>query len=138
MEFHMDMVRERAASADVETLDATTRIQVFGSPSGGVLEMLRVQAVRQAMTGRGFFALTQAFFGISPALLYLVGGVEIHSRRAAGVGGRAVVYLIPRMSDVTDGAARIDGHDVRDLTLASIAGICGVVTPREAPLPRLG
>src|ERR1700760_4670338 len=30
--------------------------------------------VRQAMTGRGFFALTQAFFGISPALLYLVAG----------------------------------------------------------------
>src|SRR5580698_3520502 len=33
--------------------------------------------VRQAMTGRGFFALTQAFFGISPALLYLVAGLEI-------------------------------------------------------------
>ena len=44
MEFHMDMVRERAASAYAETLDATTRIQVFGSPSDGVLEMLRVQA----------------------------------------------------------------------------------------------
>jgi hypothetical protein len=35
---------ERAASAYAETLDATTRIQVFGSPSDGVLEMLRVQA----------------------------------------------------------------------------------------------
>src|SRR6202522_3198036 len=33
--------------------------------------------VRQAMTGRGFFAVTQAFFGISPALLYLVAGLEI-------------------------------------------------------------
>jgi ATP-binding cassette subfamily B protein len=29
---------------------------------------------------------------------------------------------------VTEGALRIDGHDVRDLTLASIAEICGVVT----------
>jgi hypothetical protein len=44
MEFHMGVVRERAASAYAETLDATTRIQVFGSPSDGVLEMLRVQA----------------------------------------------------------------------------------------------
>jgi ATP-binding cassette subfamily B protein len=43
--------------------------------------------VRQAMTGRGFFAVTQAFFGISPALLYLVAGLEIqggHSSLSAG------------------------------------------------------
>src|SRR4051794_24859095 len=191
--------------------------------------------VRQAMTGRGFFALTQAFFGISPALLYLVAGLEIHSGRAAlsagtivafttlqtrllfpinqllqvsvdvqsslalfgrvfeyldlqpeitdrpdaedlpaeavtgdleldrvsfaygsgaetghwalravslrvepgqlaalvgpsGAGKTTISYLLPRLYDVTDGAVRIDGHDVRDLTLASIAGICGVVT----------
>jgi hypothetical protein len=44
MEFHMGVVRERAASAYAETLDATTRIQVFGTPSDGVLEMLRAQA----------------------------------------------------------------------------------------------
>src|SRR3954471_21106863 len=42
--------------------------------------------VRQAMTGRGFFALTQAFFGISPALLYLVAGLEIHSGSALSAG----------------------------------------------------
>ena len=34
--------------------------------------------VRQAMTGRGFFAVIQAFFGIAPALLYLVAGLELH------------------------------------------------------------
>ena len=44
MEFHMGVVGERAASAYAETLDATTRIQVFGIPSNGVLETLRVQA----------------------------------------------------------------------------------------------
>jgi ATP-binding cassette subfamily B protein len=192
--------------------------------------------VRQAMTGRGFFAVTQAFFGISPALLYLVAGLEINggdtalsagtivaftalqtrllfpinqllqvsvdvqsslalfgrvfeyldlqpeitdradaedlpartvsgelelgrvsfaygpadgsTRRWAlrdvdlrvepgqlaalvgpsGAGKTTISYLIPRLYDVTEGAVRIDGHDVRDLTQASIAGICGVVT----------
>jgi ATP-binding cassette subfamily B protein len=198
--------------------------------------------VRQAMTGRGFFALTQAFFGISPALLYLVAGLEIHGGQGgvsagtivafttlqtrllqpiiqllqvsvdvqssvalfgrvfeyldlrpaitdrpgaedlpasqvrgeveldrvsfaygpgegfaqdgeaprhwalrevslrvepgqlaalvgpSGAGKTTISYLIPRLYDVTDGAVRIDGHDVRDLTLASLAGICGVVT----------
>src|SRR3984957_3587816 len=34
--------------------------------------------VRQAMTGRGFFAVIQSFFGIAPALLYLVAGLELH------------------------------------------------------------
>jgi ATP-binding cassette subfamily B protein len=197
--------------------------------------------VRQAMTGRGFFAVTQAFFGIAPALLYLVAGLERHGGSAlsagtivafttlqtrllqpinqllqvsvdvqssvalfgrvfeyldlrpeitdhpgavqlraaevrgaveldrlsfaygpgegaeqngsaprhwalrnvslrvepgqlaalvgpSGAGKTTISYLIPRLYDATEGAVRIDGHDVRDLTLASIAEICGVVT----------
>ena len=198
--------------------------------------------VRQAMTGRGFFAVTQAFFGIAPALLYLVAGLELHGGHSglsagtivafttlqtrllqpinqllqvsvdvqssvalfarvfeyldlrprspigrgagscppervrgeveldrvsfaygpgegaaqngaaprhwalrdvslrvepgqlaalvgpSGAGKTTISYLIPRLYEVTDGAVRIDGHDVRDLTLASIADICGVVT----------
>ncbi|HEY2650753.1 MAG TPA: ATP-binding cassette domain-containing protein [Solirubrobacteraceae bacterium] len=37
-------------------------------------------------------------------------------------------YLVPRLYDVERGAVKIDGHDVRDLTLATIAGAVGVVT----------
>jgi hypothetical protein len=44
MEFHMKVVRERAELAYAETLDATTSVQVYGTPSGAVLEMLRHQA----------------------------------------------------------------------------------------------
>jgi hypothetical protein len=44
MEFHMNAVRERAAQAYAETLDATTQVQVFGMPSDAVMQMLRVQA----------------------------------------------------------------------------------------------
>ena len=44
MEFHMDVVAERAARAYAETLEATTSIQVYGVPSDAVLEMLRRQA----------------------------------------------------------------------------------------------
>jgi hypothetical protein len=40
-EFHMGVVRERAARAYAETLDATTSIQVFGTPTATILEMLR-------------------------------------------------------------------------------------------------
>jgi len=44
MEFHMEVVRERAARAYAETLAATSSIQVFGPPSAAVLSMLRHQA----------------------------------------------------------------------------------------------
>jgi ATP-binding cassette, subfamily B, bacterial len=199
--------------------------------------------VRQAMTGRTFFAVTQVFFGISPALLYLVAGLELRGGHDAGLSAGTIVafttlqtrlllpiiqllqvsvdvqsslalfgrvfeyldlrpqitdgpqavglpaasvsgevaldrvsfaygpgegtspngdspprrwalrevslkvepgqlaalvgpsgagkttisYLIPRLYEVTEGAVRIDGHDVRELTLASVADICGMV-----------
>jgi ATP-binding cassette, subfamily B, bacterial len=193
--------------------------------------------IRQAIVGRSFFAVTQAFFGISPALVYLVAGLQgthgdlsagtlvafttlqsrllipinqllqvsvdvqsslalfgrifelidlhprITDRRDAlslgaveirgevalehvwfrygggedggspapqealrdvsmlvwpgqlaalvgpsGAGKTTISYLIPRLYDVEKGAVRIDGHDVRDLTAATIARSVGVVT----------
>ena len=44
MEIHMQVVAERAARAYAKTLEATTSVQVYGEPSGAVLEMLRRQA----------------------------------------------------------------------------------------------
>jgi hypothetical protein len=44
MEFHMEIVAERAARAYAETLDATTSIEVYGEPSDAVLAMLSRQA----------------------------------------------------------------------------------------------
>jgi hypothetical protein len=43
-EFHMGVVGERAERAYAETLEGTTSIQVYGTPSDTVLEMLRQQA----------------------------------------------------------------------------------------------
>jgi len=41
--------------------------------------------IRQAIVGRSFFAVTQAFFGISPALVYLVAGLQgTHGDLSAG------------------------------------------------------
>ena len=44
MAFHMKVVANRAATAYAETIDATIGIQVFGTPSNAVVEMLRRQA----------------------------------------------------------------------------------------------
>ncbi|HUN89892.1 MAG TPA: ABC transporter ATP-binding protein [Terriglobales bacterium] len=47
---------------------------------------------------------------------------------SSGAGKSTLVHLIPRFFDVTTGRILIDGHDVRDLTLASLRSQIAVVT----------
>jgi subfamily B ATP-binding cassette protein MsbA len=46
----------------------------------------------------------------------------------SGAGKTTLVSLIPRFFDVTRGCVRIDGHDVRDVTLSSLRAQIGIVT----------
>ena len=46
----------------------------------------------------------------------------------SGAGKTTVSQLIPRLYDVTAGAVRVDGHDVRDLTQRSLRAAIGVVS----------
>jgi ATP-binding cassette, subfamily B, bacterial len=46
----------------------------------------------------------------------------------SGAGKTTMAMLIPRIFDVTEGAIRIDGRDVRDVTLQSLSRAVGVVT----------
>jgi len=46
---------------------------------------------------------------------------------ASGAGKSTMVSLIPRLYDVTSGAVKVDGTDVRDLTLTSLRAAIGVV-----------
>ena len=45
-----------------------------------------------------------------------------------GAGKTTTTYLVPRFYDVTEGAILVDGHDVRDLTMGSLADSVGMVT----------
>ncbi len=46
---------------------------------------------------------------------------------ASGAGKSTTISLLPRLYDVTSGAVRVDGHNVRDLTLNSLRAAIGVV-----------
>ena len=46
----------------------------------------------------------------------------------SGAGKSTLASLLPRLHDVTDGAVRVDGHDVRDLTQDSLRASIGVVS----------
>jgi ATP-binding cassette subfamily B protein len=60
--------------------------------------------------------------------LDIVPGETIALVGVSGAGKSTLVSLIPRLYDVTAGAVRIDGHDVRDLTLPSLRRAIGVVS----------
>ncbi|HTJ25422.1 MAG TPA: ABC transporter ATP-binding protein [Candidatus Limnocylindria bacterium] len=46
----------------------------------------------------------------------------------SGAGKTTITQLVPRFYDPQEGTVRVDGHDVRDLTLASLRENIGIVT----------
>ena len=67
---------------------------------------------------------------------WAVRGVSLHVPAGAlaalvgpsGAGKTTLSYLVPRLYEVDQGAVLIDGRDVRDMTLASLADAVGMVT----------
>ncbi len=67
------------------------------------------------------FALEDIDFEMRPGeLVALVG--------PSGSGKTTTTYLLPRLYDVNEGAVEVDGVDVRQIALASLGRIIGVVT----------
>jgi ATP-binding cassette subfamily B protein len=46
----------------------------------------------------------------------------------SGAGKTTVTYLVPRLYDVDSGEVEIDGHNVKDVALASLGSLVGMVT----------
>jgi ATP-binding cassette subfamily B protein len=66
-------------------------------------------------------ALSHVTFDIKPGQLAALVG-------PSGAGKTTITYLVPRLYDVDSGAVEIDGHNVKDIALASLGEIIGVVT----------
>ena len=67
------------------------------------------------------YALCEVSFEVKPGRLAALVG-------PSGAGKTTVTYLLPRLYDPTGGVIRIDGHDIRDLTLDTLASQIGMVT----------
>ncbi len=97
-----------------EGLEAVKRFRAFGGGSSDQGESVA------GPIGRPWAVRNVTFEAKPGQMIALVG--------PSGAGKTTMSYLVPRLYDVTEGSIRIDDHDVRDLTLASIADGTGVVT----------
>ncbi|MDM8083870.1 ABC transporter ATP-binding protein [Cellulomonas cellasea] len=87
------------------------------STSGGG----RRTAAGAAAPTRRTWAVRDVSFEVEPGQLAAFVG-------PSGAGKTTLSHLVPRLYEVDRGAVRIDGHDVRDVTLSSLADTVGVVT----------
>ena len=71
--------------------------------------------------GHRRWALDDVDFEVQPGQLAAFVG-------PSGAGKSTISYLIPRLYDPTEGAVKIDGVDIRDIKLDSLAGMVGYVT----------
>jgi ATP-binding cassette, subfamily B, bacterial len=113
-EVEFDRVRFRYRGEGPEGLEQVKRLRMWGrapapEPDTGVAVQSRA------------WALDGVSFRVEAGMLVALVG-------PSGAGKTTISYLVPRLYDVTEGRVLIDGHDVRDLTLDSIASAIGVVT----------
>jgi len=112
----------------VDLVEPRGRIELddvwFRYPSAAQVSIASLEA--DAQSGRplsdtpGTFVLRDVSAVIEPGQLVALVG-------PSGAGKTTISNLIPRLYDVSEGALRIDGHDVRDLTQKSLRDAVGVV-----------
>jgi ATP-binding cassette subfamily B multidrug efflux pump len=121
--FLMSMASRASASSErvLEVLD--TPISVSSPPDAVELQVVRGEVEFRDVTCEyhpGRAVLTHVSFKAHPGqTIALVG--------ATGSGKTTIANLIPRFYDVSGGQVLIDGHDVRDIDLASLRRQIGIV-----------
>jgi len=104
--------RKKASGKNGQSFKINPQEERIGSSSDGETDSTS-QAREVALSGVSFIARPGN-------LVALVG--------PSGAGKTTMTYLIPRLYDPTDGVIRIDGHDLRDVTLDSLSSAIGMVT----------
>ncbi|HET8630873.1 MAG TPA: ABC transporter ATP-binding protein [Thermomicrobiales bacterium] len=97
------------------------------------LDITDAPDARPLPPARGAIAFEHVTFGYTdrPVLhdltLTIPAGSTVAFVGATGAGKSSIINLVPRFYDVWDGRVTVDGHDVRDVTLASLRSQFGIV-----------
>src|SRR5499427_2904593 len=89
-------------------------------PLGRVRGAISFEGVTFAYSSRSRPALRDVAFAVEPGQLVALVG-------PSGAGKTTITSLIPRFYDPQQGSVRIDGHDLRDVTLESLGEQVGIV-----------
>ncbi len=109
---------EKSSLSQVQRYGRMDTIEaVFSEGKPGERDEEHAQAHSQAREA----ALEDVSFRVQPGQLAALVG-------PSGAGKTTLTYLIPRLYDPSDGCLRIDGHDLREVTLKSLAEQIGMVT----------
>ncbi|MDQ3905299.1 MAG: ABC transporter ATP-binding protein, partial [Actinomycetota bacterium] len=93
----------------------------FAYPSADQVSLASLEEVATLDARGGTKVLHEVFFRAEPGQLVALVG-------SSGAGKSTIASLVPRLYDVTAGAVRLAGIDVRDLSLAALRDTVGVVT----------
>jgi ATP-binding cassette, subfamily B, bacterial len=103
-----------------EVLDGTAGVVPTSAEEAALLEGERSTLSGNGQRGRAW-TLEDVDLQIEPGQLAALVG-------PSGAGKTTVTYLVPRFYDVNEGSIEIDGTDVREIKLASLGDIIGMVT----------
>jgi ATP-binding cassette subfamily B protein len=118
------LVTEKPGAFDL--VDPVGKIELdhvwFRHPAGDVASLKSLEEGLPSADDSepGAWILSDVSLTIEPGELVAIVG-------PSGAGKTTTAMLVPRIADANEGAVRIDGHDVKDLTLASIRQAVGFV-----------
>ncbi|HTD80208.1 MAG TPA: ABC transporter ATP-binding protein, partial [Chloroflexota bacterium] len=122
--FIINLMSQASASAQriFEILD--TRSEIENKPGALELEQISGHVRFDNVTFRYFKGgdpvLSDVSFEVQP-------GQTVALLGATGSGKTTIINLLPRFYEASEGHVRVDGHDVRDVTLESLRAQIGIV-----------
>ena len=113
--------KESAISLEKKALSISFEGVKFSYPKANEISLASLESVAKPETIESGEILKGISFECAPGTLTALVG-------PSGAGKTTISALVPRLYDVTGGAIRVDGSDIRDLKISSLREAIGVVT----------
>jgi len=116
------MVKDRVGAKELQAKHPRIEFNDvhFAYPSASEISLASLESVAKPETVQSGEILKGISFVVEPGTMTALVG-------PSGAGKTTISALLPRLYDVTTGAIKIDGEDIRDLTVSSLQSSIGVV-----------